>query len=295
MATAPNVFDVLIVDEAHRLNEKSGLFGNLGDHQIREIINSAKCTVFFADDDQIVTLKDVGHVGEIERMAAAAGADVLHMELASQFRCNGSDGYMAWLDHTLGIRETANERLDPAEFDFRVVDSPTELHALIEYKNRVNNKARVVAGYCWDWVSRQNPDVFDIVIPEHDYQRRWNLDQDGSLWIITPSSIDEVGCIHTCQGLELDYVGVILGPDLQVRDGVLVTSPKHRSRRDKSIHGYKALAKTDPVGTALRVDRIIRNTYRTLMTRGMKGCYIYCTDAETQAYFRSRLANAGAA
>lgn len=284
--TAPNAFDALIVDEAHRLNEKSGLYGNLGDNQIKEILRSAKCAIFFVDDDQIVTLSDIGRADEIERWARQFDADVAQLDLASQFRCNGSDGYLAWLDDSLGIRETANPKLEPGAFDFRVVDSPTELHALIRERN-TDNKARVVAGYCWDWVSKRDPRRYDIVIPEFDYRRQWNLSQDGSLWIMAPDSIEQVGCIHTCQGLELDYVGVIVGPDLVVRDGNLATTPSARSKMDRSIRGWKTLKKRDEKDTVARLDRIIRNTYRTLMTRGMKGCYVYFTDAEVAARFKN--------
>jgi uncharacterized protein len=122
--TAANVFDVLIVDEAHRLNEKSGLYGNLGTNQIAEIIGAAKCAIFFIDDDQRVTWKDIGEKAEIERRARLPrDRSDSPLELASQFRCNGSDGYLAWLDSTLGIRETANEKLDPNEFRLPGVSS----------------------------------------------------------------------------------------------------------------------------------------------------------------------------
>jgi DUF2075 family protein len=150
-----------------------------------------------------------------------------------------------------------------------------------------------VAGYCWDWASKRDPGAYDIVLPDYDYRKQWNLDSDGSLWLIAPGSIDEVGCIHTCQGLELDYVGVIIGPDLLARDDGLVTAPENRSRQDRSIRGYKKLLESDPEGTRARLDRIIRNTYRTLMTRGMKGCYVFCVDAETQMHFRSLTAPPG--
>lgn len=282
----PSVFDVLVVDEAHRLNAKSGLYGNLGENQVKEIIAASKCTIFFVDDDQMVTLSDIGDSKELERWAASSGAEVTHLELASQFRCSGSDGYLAWLDTTLGIRGTANTKLDAEDFDFRVMDSPGELHDLIAARNKTNNKSRVVAGYCWDWISRNNPDAYDIVISEHGYQKQWNLGSDGSLWIMAPNSIEEVGCIHTCQGLELDYVGVIVGPDFLVRNGQLVTVPANRSKMDRSIRGYKRKLKEAPVDTLEHLDRIIRNTYRTLMTRGMKGCYIFCVDQETNSYFK---------
>lgn len=283
-ATSPNAFDALVVDEAHRLNEKSGFYGNLGENQIAELISASACTVFFVDDNQIVTLADIGQSGAIEEKARAVGAEITLMELSSQFRCNGSDGYLAWLDNTLGIRETANVGLDPGEFDFRIVDSPSELHRLIEERND-GNKARVVAGYCWDWVSKKHPEAFDINFPEFGYARRWNLDRDSSLWIMAKDSISEVGCIHTCQGLELDYVGVIVGPDLFGSDVGLGTRPESRSRMDRSIRGWKRLMKTDPVDTRARVDRIVRNTYRTLMTRGMKGCYVYFVDDAAREHF----------
>jgi uncharacterized protein len=214
---APDCYDTLIVDEAHRLNEKSGLYRNLGDNQVKELIRSARCTVFFVDDDQRVTLLDIGHSEELRRHARELGAEITELELSSQFRCNGSDGYLAWIDNTLGIRETANPTLDSEEYDFRVFDNPTELHALIELKNRTNNRSRVVAGYCWKWPSKKKPQAWDIELPAFDYRRQWNLDKDGSLWIVTPGSVEQVGCIHTCQGLELDYVGVIIGPDLSNR------------------------------------------------------------------------------
>lgn len=118
--TDANLFDVLLVDEAHRLNEKSGLYGNLGENQIKEIIHSAKCSVFFIDESQRITLSDIGRIAEIKNFADTFGASVTQYELASQFRCGGSDGYIAWVDNALEIRDTANKTLDTKEYDFRV-------------------------------------------------------------------------------------------------------------------------------------------------------------------------------
>ncbi|WGT30861.1 DUF2075 domain-containing protein [Pseudomonas marginalis] len=286
--TESNTYDALIVDEAHRLNEKSGLYGNLGENQIKELIESAKCSIFFIDEDQRVTLNDIGSKQAIRAFAKAKGATVEEYILSSQFRCSGSDGYLAWLDDVLGIHATANPLLDTSEYEFKVFDSPQAMHAAIEQKNH-GNKARVVAGYCWPWLSKKDSKAADIVIGD-DYARQWNLDQDGSLWIIAENSIEQVGCIHTCQGLEVDYIGVIIGPDLVVRDGQVVTSPHKRDKHDKSIRGWKKLMKAQPALAQQETDLIIKNTYRTLMTRGMKGCYLYCTDQETAQYFESRLA-----
>jgi DUF2075 family protein len=284
-----NSMDVLVVDEAHRLNEKSGLYQNIGENQIKEIIETARCSVFFVDDDQRVTFKDIGEKSEIRRWAEQCGAVVHETTLVSQFRCNGSDGYLAWLNRTLQISDTANETLEGIGYDFRVCDTPNELRELIFERNAEANRARLVAGYCWDWKGKKDPSIADVVIPKHGFAMRWNLDRDGPLWLRAPDSVTEVGCIHTCQGLELDYVGVIVGADFVIRNGRAVTDASKRSSQDRSIHGYKAMLRDDPARARALADRVIKNTYRTLMTRGQAGCYVYCVDDETNEYFKSRL------
>ncbi len=280
-------FDALLVDEAHRLNEKSGLYSNLGENQVKELIYASKFTIFFLDEDQQVTLKDIGSEGEIRRWAGELGADVYQTELNSQFRCNGSDGYIAFLDHALGIRETANTTVSAAEYDFGVSDDPTELHNWVREKNSDANKARMVAGYCWDWQSKKDPTAIDISFKEFSYEAQWNLTKDGSLWLVADESVDQVGCIHTCQGLEVDYIGVIIGPDLLVRNGHIITNARARSRMDASIKGYVKLEKESPEEARAHADRIIKNTYRTLLSRGQKGCRIFTDDPETRTYFNS--------
>jgi hypothetical protein len=284
--TKPNTFDTLIVDEAHRLNAKSGLYGNLGESQIKELIDAARCSVFFIDEDQRVTLNDVGTVDEIKKWAGRSDAEVVEMQLSSQFRCNGSDGYLAWLDHILQIRETANITLEGIDYDFKVFSSPHELREAIIEKNGISNKARMVAGYCWPWNSRNKPAQYDVVIPEHDFEMKWNLATDGSLWIVKPESVNEIGCIHTCQGLEVDYIGIIIGPDMFVRDGNVLTDPSKRDKNDRTVFGYKSLLQKDPEGGKEKLKNIVKNTYRTLMTRGMKGCYVYCVDKELENYLK---------
>jgi DUF2075 family protein len=287
--TQNNEFDALIVDEAHRLNKHSGLFGNLGENQIKEIIAATKFSVFFIDEDQRVTLKDIGRQREIEIWASRAGASITELELNSQFRCNGSDGYLAWLDNVLQIRETANEEIHDLEYDFQIVDTPSELRNIIFEKNKLNNRARMVAGYCWRWPSKTDSLANDIEFPEHDFRMKWNLTEDGSTWIISPDSVNQIGCIHTCQGLEVDYIGVIVGEDLVVRNGKIIADPSKRASSDSSVKGYKRLLQEKPIETKEMLDLIIKNTYRTLMTRGMKGCYVYFVDEETREYFKSRI------
>jgi DUF2075 family protein len=281
-------FDVLIVDEAHRLKLRSQ-YSKGGTNQIREIIESTRTAVFFIDEAQKVTWKDIGEIETIRQLAAEAGAELHEEELTSQFRCSGSDDYMVWLDDALGVQVDHVSYFSPDRFDFRIVDSPSELLRLIKEKNGLANKSRVVAGYCWDWVSKKDSRKYDLVFPDYGFEAAWNLTSYGSEWIIHPDSVDEVGCIHTCQGLELDYVGVIVGPDLVLEDGELSTNPLARAKTDKSLHGFKKEWKKNPQLAELKADEIIRNTYRTLMSRGMKGCYVWFTDPSVSEYFRAKL------
>ena len=287
--TMPDTMGALIVDEAHRLNLKSGLFSNKGENQIKEIIKTARFSVFFVDDCQRIHMKDIGSVQSIKQYADEMGADV-HMEhLSSQFRCNGSDGFLSWLDNALQIRETANIRLTAEDYDFRIYDSPTEMFEEVKRKNQINNKSRVVAGYCWDWNSKQNHAAYDIVIPEFGFRKQWNFDSNEP-WLIGEKSIDQIGCIHTCQGLELDYVGVIVGPDLSYNNNRVITDGFKRSPNDQSLKGFKAMVRKNPTEALQAADAIIKNTYRTLMTRGMKGCYVYFCDKALADHFRDLMA-----
>ena len=283
-----NMAGTLLVDEAHRLNEKSGMFHNLGENQIKEIIFSSLCSVFFIDEDQRVTMDDIGSVDQIKRWAREEESDVYEMELVSQFRCNGSNGYLAWLDDVLQIRPTANTDLDDVDFDIRVCDTPNEVRNLIIEKNKTTNRARMLAGYCWDWnkAEANNTEYHDIKIG--DFEMSWNL-SSGEPFAVSETSINEIGCIHTSQGLEFDYVGVIVGDDIRFENGEVITDFTKRAKTDQSLKGIKSLSKTNPEEAQKRADEIIRNTYRTLLTRGMKGCYIYCVDKELEKYLKERL------
>lgn len=283
-----NEFDVLIVDEAHRLNEKSGMFRNKGENQVKELIKGSKFTIFFIDENQKVTLSDIGSVDMIKYYARQNNADIISCELTSQFRCDGSDGYIAWLDDVLQIRSTANMNDLGMDYDIRLYDDPNEMLAEIEKLNERNNKSRVMAGYCWEWPkeNRQDVDHYDISIPEHDFGISWNIE---NTWAIENSSVREAGCIHTAQGLEFDYVGVIIGDDMRFENGQIITDYTKRAKTDQSLRGIKGIAKEAPENAHGLADPIIRNTYRTLMTRGQKGCFVFCTDPQLQAYLKDRL------
>lgn len=284
----PNTFGALIADEAHRLNEKSGLYSNQGDNQIKEIIKAAKFSVFFIDDRQRVHVKDIGSTKTIQKLAEQCGAIVNIMKLDSQFRCNGSDGYLSWVDNALQISETANITLSSEDYDFRIFDTPNELFSAILKANQERNRARVVAGYCWEW-HKNDLSVPDIVIPEHNFAKKWNLASDGNMWIMGGNSVQQIGCIHTCQGLELDYVGVILGPDIKYKNGRVVTDVSTHPQADSAVRGLKTSVKKGDIEACQLSDVIIKNTYRTLLTRGMKGCFVYCCDEALSKYMKKLL------
>ena len=285
----PNIVDAIICDEGHRLTAKTQLGPKVaGENQIKEIINASLCSVFFIDERQRVTLSDIGSVDEIKKWAKSMHSEITEMELLSQFRCNGSDGYLAWIDDVLEIRETANPDMEDIDYDIRIVDSPAEVRDLIVERNKINNKARILAGYCWNWIKegQNDTDCHDIKIG--DFEMSWNL-KNTTTFAIDENSVDEIGCIHTSQGLDFDYVGVIIGDDMRFEDGHVITDASKRASTDQSLKGIKKLEKEDPGKAYKEADEIIKNTYRTLMTRGMKGCYIYCTDQKLAEYLKKRV------
>lgn len=284
-----NIVDVIICDEGHRLTARTQLGPKIvGENQIKEIINAGLCSVFFIDERQRVTLSDIGAVSEIIKWADELDSEVQEMELVSQFRCNGSDGYLAWLDNVLEISDTANYDMKDIDYDIRIMDSPNEVRNLIIERNRPRNQSRILAGYCWAWLKegQNNSNVHDIKIG--DFEMSWNLG-NTSTFAIDENSVNEIGCIHTSQGLEFDYAGVIIGDDMRYENGHIVTDFTKRAKTDQSLKGIKKMYKENPQLALKEADEIIKNTYRTLMTRGMKGCYVYCTDKNLAEYLKECL------
>jgi len=273
-----NAYDCLIVDEAHRLVKK--MYGDwTGENQVKECINASLLSVFMLDEDQAVTTKDIGSIQEITKWCKELGSSVIMREetkLVSQFRCNGSDAYIQFIDNLLQRgEETINVPLTELNYDFRVFDDACQMREALREKN-VDNKARMVAGYCYDWNVKNRRGDVDISLPG-GFQAKWNLEND-KIWAINPKSFEEVGCIHTAQGLEFDYVGVLIGKDLKYIDGRVVTDKTAISFDDKSS-GIRGAS--DDVAR-----RLILNTYKTLLTRGQKGCFVYCEDEGLREYLK---------
>lgn len=282
--TDKDIFDVLIVDEAHCLTEKSGLFNNYGENQIKEIIHSSKSSIFFIDEKQQVHLNDIGTINEIKKWATSLNANIVEFKLESQFRCNGSDNYLKFIDYLLGITNNYDGKIN---YDIAICDSPQKLETLIKTKNIENNKSRIVAGYCWNWNKDEinNTDYHDIRIG--DYSISWNLGAKQTFAI--DNSINEAGCVHSVQGLEFDYIGVIIGEDLYYEDDKICTNFQKHASSDPSFKGIKKMYKENRTIANELSDTIIKNTYRVLLTRGIKGCYIYCVNKELNNYFKEQI------
>jgi hypothetical protein len=281
-----NEFDVLIVDEAHRLKKK-GAFMYKGTNQVEDIIKAARTSIFFIDDDQAVRPDDIGTVKELRKVAGEYNIPVHEMELKAQFRCSGAEGYINWLSDVLQIKETANyDGWDKKSFEFKIFDNPNAMREAVNKKAQQGHVARILAGYAWKWSSagegNNDGDIEDVEIPEYDFRMPWNSRKVGTTWAIDDRGIDQVGCIHTSQGLEFDYVGVIVGEDLHFNPEKQLFSTDHDKYKD--VTGKKGLREKPE-----ELNRLVRNIYKVLMTRGMKGCYVYFTDKEVEAYFKKRI------
>jgi hypothetical protein len=293
-----NAVDVIIADEAHRIRETSNnrftpAVKRSKFPQIRELLKVSKTSVFFIDDNQVVRPGEIGSTQYIKDEARKLHCEVREFELEAQFRCAGSDAFVSWINNTLGIQRTPHVMWNQAhEFDFRIVPSPLSLEAAIRQKLQEKFTARLMAGFCWEW-SKPTPAgtlIDDVVIGE--YSRPWNARSDAgslatgipkeSLWAYDDGGVNQIGCVYTAQGFEFDYAGVIFGPDL-------VYVPETAEWKGDTTKSYDSVVKK----SGARFAQMVKNTYRVLLTRGMKGCYVHFMDKNTESFFRSRMENTG--
>jgi DUF2075 family protein len=289
----PNQFDALVLDEAHRIRESSkDRFTRPDDWsglpQVDELVHIARVSVFFIDDRQIVRPGEVGSSDLIREAAKRAGAKLLEYELDAQFRCSGSDGFINWVDNTLDIRRTANvlwKRDDP--YEFRVMDSVEALEQVIREKAR-HGSARLVAGFCWPWSEPSGDGSLVKDVQVGAWALPWNAKPDAgrlaagipksNFWASDPGGLEQVGCVYTAQGFEFDYVGIIFGLDLRY-DWDQNTWVGYKK------HSFDSVVKR----SGDRFTELVKNTYRVLFTRGIKGCYVHFMDEGTRRFFQSRL------
>ena len=292
-STEPDAVDVILADEAHRIRSSSNSrftarAARSQVPQIDELIRAAKTTVFFIDDHQAVRPGEVGSTAMIREAAIRFDARYEQIDLRTQFRCAGSDEYIDWVDQLLAIRKTAAMTLKASDFEFRMIDDPQTLQDAVTAQAATGCSARLMAGFCWPW-SNPNSDgtlVPDVVIG--DFRRPWNARPEARhlargippapYWATDPGGMSQVGCIYTAQGFEFDFAGIIWGNDLVIRDGVWAGQPS--ASRDTVVRRQVGAPFVD----------CVKNSYRVLMTRGMKGCFLYCVDRETSDFIKSRIA-----
>ncbi|MGW5021254.1 DUF2075 domain-containing protein [Streptomyces sp. NHF165] len=290
MTAERNGLDVLICDEAHRMRETSAnrftpAANRTGKAQVEELIDAARVPVFLLDEHQVVR---PGEMGTVEEIAAAAEKKKLGYQvvpLDSQFRCGGSEAYLRWVVRLLGLEPGGPEVWEPDDkMQLAVADSPQEMESFLDARRAQGYSARMSAGYCWKWTTKVPPGQelpADVTIG--DWARPWNVRGDravagappAALWATDPAGFGQVGCVYTAQGFEYDWSGVIIGPDLVWRGDRWVTD---RTRSQDPV-----FKKATPDA---EVDRLIRNTYKVLLTRGMIGTVVYSTDAETREKLR---------
>lgn len=287
--------DVLICDEAHRLRKTSDSRytpkgSRTGLPQIQELIDASKVSVFFIDQDQVVRPDEIGSVDHILKFAKANDCTIHEYELEAQFRCSGSDAFVNWVNNTLGIRKTANVIwTGEKEFEFLILDSLDSLEELIKERVSQGYKARMTAGFCWEWSKKPKLDgtLHEDVIVE-GFRRPWNARPEATklakgipkatLWAHDPNGINQIGCVYTAQGFEFDYVGVIFGNDLvyDLDKQKWVGHPENSG--DTKVRSSKE-----------KFVDLVKNTYRVLLSRGLKGCYVYFLDKDTERFFKSRI------
>lgn len=286
--------DILVLDEAHRIRESSAnrftpKVKRSAERQVDQLVNVARVSIFFIDDQQIVRPNEVGSSDLIRSAAVAVGADLLEYELEAQFRCQGSDGFVNWVNNTLGVQETANVLWNTnEEFDFRIVETVGDLEALIRQRAHEGFSARLTAGFCWPWSNPLSDGTLASDVSVGSWSMPWNARPEaGALakgipkadfWASSPLGIDQVGCVYTAQGFEFDYAGVIFGRDLRYdpEAGTWIGDPTESQDSVVKRSGDTFL-------------ELVKNTYRVLLTRGLKGCYVTFLDRGTRDFFRSRI------
>ena len=289
-----NEIDIMICDEAHRIRKTSNnrftpKVQQSKKTQIQEILDASKVSVFFIDDKQVVRPDEIGSSAFIREQAEKNKCRIFEYELEAQFRCAGSDGFVNWINNTLDIERTANVIWEGDEsFEFLIFQSLEALDAAIREKASQGFTARLTAGFCWPW---SNPDAQGLLLPDvqiGDYKKPWNAKPDARrlaqgiprapLWAYDPNGINQIGCIYTAQGFEFDYVGVIIGNDLTYNFD------------DQKWIGHRENSFDTPVKRAQdKFIDLVKNTYRVLFSRGMKGCYAYFMDKDTERFFKSRM------
>ncbi|TEA70158.1 DNA/RNA helicase domain-containing protein [Allopusillimonas ginsengisoli] len=282
-------YDIVLVDESHRLRKRVNLgayFGNfdkacavlgLDKHACSEVdwvTQQADKAVFFYDPNQSIKPSDA-NATDFQTIKALPESKV--MTLVSQFRIQAGQHYVQFIDDLLNTRLVANEKFSSKKYEFLLFDDISELVKEIGLKNQHYGLARLVAGYAWPWVSKNDSSLYDIEIDK--VRLRWN--RTNADWINAKGSEHEVGCIHTTQGYDLNYTGVIFGREIRYDKvlGQIFIDKKYYF----DLNGKQTIK--DPE----QLKQYILNIYRTIMLRGIKGTFVYACDDDLRDYLRQHI------
>ncbi len=285
-------YDLLIVDEAHRLRQfrniswmgefrKKNVLLGLGDdgNELDWIIANSKNQIFFYDSAQSVKPSDID---EYKFIKVLNKQNTLKLSLNSQMRAKGGNDYITFIDDLLNCKATKKPDLS-TDFELAYFDSLITLHDKLKIKEKENGLCRLVAGYSWEWKSdpkkkpKPNLDAIDIEIEGLKFQ--WNkTDKD---WITSKNSFEQIGCIHTTQGYDLNYVAVVFGLEIDYNpelNTIVIDRSKYFDKNGKNgvtnINDLKAY---------------IINIYKTVLYRGIKGVYIYACNYNLKQYLKKHL------
>ena len=287
--------DLLLIDEAHRVEKNSNhQYTKPSDRsdlpQIDQLIRCSKTVVFFIDDKQNVRSQEIGSSELIRQSTYKYDVTLKEVTLQSQYRCMGSNDYLLWLESVLGYSNDNRILRKNEIFDFKIFDTPSEIYEELRIKESEKpNSARMVAGFCWPWSKQLDSNgelVNDVRIG--DFAMPWETHGDITRppkgfvkwfeWAYRPEGFKQIGCIYTAQGFEFDYIGVIIGDDLAF------------DAQTNSLKGDVAATKDPTLRKSKKnFDSHVKNIYRTLLSRGMKGCFVYFTNKETEKLFKSKM------
>ncbi|MCW3071350.1 MAG: hypothetical protein JWO44_1240 [Bacteroidetes bacterium] len=282
-------FDILMVDESHRLRRRINLgayygpfdtaSGKLGldknnSTELDWIIKQSAKRILFYDESQSIKPSDVKKE-DFDRLKAAQNTKIDYLK--SQFRVKGGTDYVDFIRKLLDCSIEPGSRFFSTEYEFVLFDSLADMVEEIRQRNTESGLARLLAGYSWDWISKKDKSKFDIKI--NNIELQWN--RVSVDWINSDNSEHEVGCIHTTQGYDLNYAAIIFGNEIsydKASGKIIIYKEKYFDKNGKNTI-------TDPE----ELKQFILNIYKTLMLRGIKGTYIYACDRGLHEYFKDHI------
>ena len=296
-------YDILVVDESHRLSKRKNLTGYkvfddtsrslelepTATNQLEWILKSAKHVVLFYDQYQSVKSSDISY-NEYQSSLKKYGNNLIKHKLETQMRCEGGDTYLKYIKEIMSATRKGFEKIE--NYDFLIFDDVNLMIETVRRKDDVCGLSKTVAGFAWEWRTKQkrkpkdNMDCYDMLVKAgeydiliEDYRYIWNLTNED--WVTRQDSHYTIGCIHTSQGYDMNYVGVIFGEEIDYdfeTESIVINLEKYQDKKVKAATEESVLKE------------LILNTYTTILARGIKGCYVYACNPRLREYLKRYIA-----